>query len=124
MTAMLAPADITAKPKTARSVRPWLLASAFLYVVSIALTRSPFLGDTIFYAEDIMNGLRLWEFAHALWRPLGYALRPVFLALVPDAVAWTPLLKITAGLYSINMLAGLAAVLLMTDLLWRTARRI
>jgi hypothetical protein len=58
----------------------------------------------------------LWEFGHALWRPLGYVLAPVFLALVPDTAAWTPSLKIAYGLGLLNLIAGLAAAVLLYDL--------
>ena len=108
------------------SVRPasrilWFAIPVALYVLSVALTQPPFIGDTIVYARQIsaarnFSDTQLWEFGHVLLRPIGFVCSPLFLALIPDAAAWTPALKIAYGLEWLNLVSGLIAVVLIADL--------
>jgi hypothetical protein len=98
----------------------WLLLPAALFIFSVALTHPPFIGDTPFYAGEIaaahgLNAPTLWEFGHVLWRPAGFILSPLFMA-VPDSIAWTPELKIAFGLIGLSLVSGLIGALLIYDL--------
>jgi hypothetical protein len=114
-----------ARPQTAW----WLAVAAVLYVLALLLTRAPFAGDSAVYVDDavkvrtgVLPPQALWEFGHALWRPLAYLLTPLAEALVPSSIAWTPGLKVMAALYAVSELCGLVVMLLMADLLRRLAR--
>jgi hypothetical protein len=101
-----------------------------LYVLSVAVTKAPFIADTPAYAAQIA-GVRdgslpatdLWEFGHILWRPLCWLVAPLFALLTPDSIAWTPRLKIVFGMVVINYLSGLVTVLVMADLIRRFVSR-
>ena len=115
--------------KSSAGARWWLLLAAGIYSISIAATEPPFRGDAWLYVSDALSvragtahAGSLWEFGHLLWRPLIWALSPVLVKWVP-AGAWSPNLKVLYGLVWIGRLSGLAAVLLMADLLRRIARR-
>ncbi len=114
----------------ASAARWWLLVAAAIYLASMAVTEAPLRGDAWWYistALDVRAGAahagRLWEFGHLLWRPLVYSLSPIFLKLASGNLAWSPNLKVLYGLVWFDRFAGLAAVLLMTDLLRRVTRR-
>jgi hypothetical protein len=107
--------------------RIWFGLPILLYVLSIVVTRSPFVADTPVYASQISaaHGLGspvLWEFGHVLWRPIGFVLSPLFLAAIPDVLAWTAELKISYGLILLSKLGGLISVVLMSDLSRRLVR--
>jgi hypothetical protein len=99
----------------------WLALPVLLYILSIAFTQPPFIGDTPLYMGQIatahdFTAPALWEFGHILWRPLGFLLSPLFLALTPDSIAFTRELKIAFGLISLNIVSGLISTVLMFDL--------
>lgn len=111
--------------KLIRSIRPFLPGLA-LYVLFLALTQPPYFGDTVFYAEDVLQFRSghwssrfnpLWEFGHLLWRPIGFLLAPLALAGVPDSIAWTPTLKMIVGLIVTSQLFGALTVVLFDDLI-------
>ena len=92
----------------------------FLYILSVALTQPPFIGDTQLYIGQIATAHKLtapvlWEFGHILWRPIGFILSPLFMR-IPDSMAWSPELKIAAGLVGLNLLSGLISTVLLYDL--------
>jgi hypothetical protein len=94
-----------------------------LFLVSTALTQSPFISDSPYYCADVVKVLNhrapasgLWESGHILWRPLAYVSSPLFFGLIPDRVAWTPILKICYGLTLINLMCGLVSTMLVYDL--------
>lgn len=114
-----------------RSLRSWLwwLAPVLLVVTAVALTTPPFTGDSIYYCEGVVRVLRhldpateLWEPGHILWRPLAYFCSPLFFSLVPDNLAWTPVLKIAFGLTLLNVLSAVVSALLIYDLSKRLMR--
>ncbi len=99
----------------------WLALPALLYILLIALTHPPFIGDTPLYAGELAaaSGIStpaLWEFGHILWRPLGFLLSPLFLSAIPDSIAWTPVLKISYGLICLTVVSGLICTVLIYDL--------
>ena len=109
--------------------RIWLLAPALLFLLSMFATQPAFLGDTFFYVAQIIRvrlGIlpvtTLWESGHILWRPLGYLASPVFLNLIPGWLAWTPELRMGAGLIFFNLAGGLAGTILIYDLSRRFLR--
>ncbi len=55
----------------------WWVLTAVVYGAIMSVTTARHLGDTVEYAGYVARALRgeneiLWEFAHLLWRPLGY----------------------------------------------------
>lgn len=101
----------------------WPLAPILVFLVAIAVTQPPFIGDGLYYCDDVVGVLQhsapaasLWEAGHILWRPLAYVFSPLFLALIPDRVAWTPSLKIGYGLMLFSLASGLFAAILIYDL--------
>jgi len=108
--------------------RVWLLVPVLIFAISAAVTEPPFMGDSRDYATEIAAiknhqepVAKLWESGHPLWRPLGYIGAPGFLKLIPDRVAWTPILKICYGLMLVNLACGAMAALLIFDLSRRLA---
>jgi hypothetical protein len=102
-----------------RGGRVWWLVPVALFVISMALTEPPFAGDSIIYVNQIAavrDGTApqatLWEFGHILWRPVAYALSGLFVSFIPNAIAWTPWLKIMSGMILMNLLGGLLATVL------------
>jgi hypothetical protein len=88
-----------------------------LYVILYAFTVEEKTGDTTVYADDILRYFQgtagnrtLWEFGHLLWRPLGFFLwRAGHSALSP----WfhgSAVLEITAVLFVLCFLSGMALV--------------
>lgn len=127
--ASISPETPKATPKVS-GTRWWLLVAVAIYLASIAATETQFRADAWWYIGDALavragtqHAASLWEFGHLLWRPLVYSLSPALLKLASGNVAWSPNLKVLYGLVWIDRLAGLAAVLLMTDLLRRVTRR-
>ena len=92
------------------------LIGALIFIMTVAVCVAPNTGDTLNYASDAVNAhdplkigsfQKLWEFGHLLWRPLAALLTPIVLSIVPDSIAWTPLLKVAWGLTALNLLSGM-----------------
>src|SRR5581483_6139002 len=101
----------------------WLFAPAVFFLLSVALTQPAFIGDSFDYVVEILRvrdgaapATTLWESGHILWRPLGYLLAPLFLQSIPNSLAWTPVLKMGAGLIALNLAAALVSTVLIYDL--------
>jgi hypothetical protein len=104
---------------------PFLIVCALFALLEL-LTRSPFLGDTIDYVDDIQSSLsclsirrcpELWDSAHLLWRPLGHFLSPPLLPLLNRLVGGDIRMAITLLLVSLSGLALLIAALLLYSIL-------
>lgn len=74
-------------------------------------------GDTPVYADDILrhfqangSGGDLWEFGHLLWRPLGYGVWRAAHPFLASRFDGNPILEITAVLFALNFLAGIALI--------------
>jgi general stress protein CsbA len=87
------------------------------YVVLMLLTRTLDQGDTSVYGNDLVNWLRgrqatMWEFGHAIWRPLAAAVLSVVHAdpaRVTDGVLFEQAVRVLTWL---SMLGGALAVVL------------
>jgi hypothetical protein len=87
-----------------------------VYALLLAVTRTLDQGDTGVYADDIVQRLHgqssgLWEFGHAIWRPIGFTLLRVFSpgsASVADAVAYS---RATVVLTIVSVLGGALALI-------------
>ena len=94
-----------------------------VYLLLLAVTRTLDQGDTGVYADDIVHALHgqsssLWEFGHAIWRPIGFMLLRVVSAgsaSVGNAVAYS---RATTALTIVSMLGG--AIALMSLVSWLT----
>lgn len=108
------------RPETAYPVIPTAFA-LIVYALLIALTRTLDQGDTGIYAGDIVKRLHgptpeIWEFGHAIWRPLGYLLLRIVspaTARAPEAVAYA---RATLTLTALSLVGG--AVGLVSLIAW------
>src|SRR2546430_10045759 len=92
--------------------RPWqYLVVCVLFLLLQILTRSPNLGDTVDYVDDIRSSAscpsinrcpQLWDAGHLLWRPLGRLLVPPMLPLLNRAVGSDARMQITLLLALLN----------------------
>lgn len=91
-----------------------------LYLLLVAVTRTLDQGDTPGYAVDIVAALqgetgRLWEFGHLLWRPVGFAIVRLIIAVEGPAIAQSHATLLVASIRVLTVIAtagGAAAVLL------------
>jgi hypothetical protein len=106
---------------TATSLAGWLrtygLAIA-LYIAVIALTGAQFMGDTVGYAEAIVES-KLFEFGHFLWFPLGWILS----AALGPFTGLDARMNVIFALVAANWIAGLLSVVLIYSLVIRIAQR-
>ena len=117
-------------PLHALAPRWWFAVAIAIYLASLPVTEPPTRADAPYYIMDVLAvrtgaapAARLWEFGHLLWRPFAYALTPAFLKMAPASLGWSENLKVLWGLVWVDRFCGLAALLLMTDLLRRVTRR-
>jgi hypothetical protein len=99
-------------------------AAAAAYVVATWLTRPHFMGDTVFYAEEIQTrGRAIWEFGHLLWRPLGKLFGRAAAPLLGSFAGGDERAQLTLALAVLGWLFGLMCVVLTVALLGRVCRR-
>lgn len=107
--------------------QPWqYLIVCILFLVLLILTRSPNLGDTADYVDDIRSSAscpsldqcpQLWDPAHLLWRPLGRLLVPPLQPFVNRAVGSDIRMQIALVLAILSGLAILICALLLYAIL-------
>jgi len=102
-----------------REAKFGMLAVALMWVLVMLTTRSTFFGDTRFFEADIASYLdgrtpfaKLIDFGHLIWRPLG-----VLLAFHGDASYEATLTRVHVAFLSLNLIASLACVLMLWELL-------
>jgi hypothetical protein len=88
-----------------------------VYLLATGFTKADFMGDTIDYVASIVamaegHYYYFWEFAHLLWRPLGWAAFWLLTPLTRRFVGDNPYANVTLQLLTISWLAGLLAVFL------------
>lgn len=96
------------------------IALVALYLLLVAVTRTLDQGDTPGYAVDIVAALqgetgRLWEFGHLLWRPMGFAIVRLIVAVEGPSIAQSHGALLVAAVRVLTVIAtasGAAAVLL------------
>ena len=106
--------------------REWIPAAIVLlaYALLLLVTRTLDQGDTSVYGDDLVDALRgrpttIWEFGHALWRPLAYAVLGVVhsdIARVTDGVLFEEAVRVLTWL---SILGGVLAVLVLRSWLER-----
>jgi len=99
-----------------------------VYVLATWLTNADFMGDTVDYVASIVamtqgHDHNVWEFAHLLWRPLGWVVASVFTPLSRLSVGGSPYANVTRELLTISWLAGLLAVVVTHALALSVAKR-
>jgi hypothetical protein len=101
------------------------LLVALVFGIILVATRAVALGDTGYYASDIVDhlgkspfgpGNSLWEPGHLLWRPLGWALTSL-IAPVLSPTGWTPAMQATFALIVISAASSFVSVVLWNALL-------
>src|SRR5271154_2054173 len=53
-----------------------------VYLLATLLTGAQFWGDSIDYAEGILDHRNFWDFGHLFWRPLGWLLAKALMPLM------------------------------------------
>jgi hypothetical protein len=128
----LAPDSIATDPRATRTSSPsgdgaasgarqidWVATVIVLfgYLVLLLLTRTLDQGDTSVYGDDLVNWLRgrratMWEFGHAIWRPLAAAILSVVgtdPARVTDGVLFEQAVRVLTW---VSIIGGVLAVAL------------
>jgi hypothetical protein len=98
---------------------------AFAYALLLALTKSVNVGDTRWYAREIVSytkgdfrdtGSRLWEFGHLIWRPLGYLMYRGVHWFTGGVLGWSDYLTARTSLVAISVICGLLLALTLASL--------
>jgi hypothetical protein len=101
------------------------LLVALVFGIILIATRAVALGDTGYYASDIVDhlgkspfgpGNSLWEPGHLLWRPIGWALTSLLAPLL-SATGWTPAMQASFALIVVSAASSLVTVVLWNALL-------
>ncbi len=87
--------------------------AALAYVVATALTGAFFWGDSVDYAEGVLDGSHFWDFGHLFWRPLGTLLAKGLLPLMAQLGAADERAGVLMLLRSVSWLSGLGSLLLL-----------
>ena len=124
---------ITQQPQTAsfagayedsRVLAQWLRrfgGVVAMYVAVTLATGATWMGDTVDYVESIVyynHGIDhwMWDFAHLLWRPLGWLVSVIVAPLTRLVVGRSESLNVMLTLNAISWIAGLAALLALFSL--------
>ncbi len=95
------------------------------WALMLALTKSMNLGDTRWYARNIVSftrgdfhdtGSRLWEFGHLIWRPLGYAVYRLIHPLTSGVFGWSDNLTARTALMAMGLVSSLLLALVLESL--------
>ena len=101
----------------------WIIPLA--YALLLALTKSVNVGDTRWYARQIVSyakgdsgagGNQLWEFGHLIWRPLGYLLYRTVHWFTGGVLGWSDYLTARTSLVAISVICGLLLALTIASL--------
>jgi hypothetical protein len=111
--------------------RQWLRRYGFIvaaYVATTLATGAYWLGDTVDYVESIVQFSRgvdhwMWDFAHLLWRPLGWVLSSAFAPVTRFFVGKDEHLNVMVTLNAVSWLAGLVCVISIYSLARRMTGR-
>ncbi len=93
------------------------LMLALAYAVATALTGAYFWADSVDYAEGVLDGNHFWDFAHLLWRPLGWLLAQGLLPLTAALGAADERAGVLMLLRGVCWLSGLGSLLLVRALM-------
>src|SRR5438132_4432722 len=98
------------------------------YIVATFSTSAIFMGDTVDYVESITLWSRgvnhnFWEFAHLLWRPLGWVTSSLLSPITSLFVGPSQRLNVTLTLITISWLAGAVCVVQIHSLARRVSGR-
>jgi hypothetical protein len=101
---------------------------AGVYVAATLTTSAYWMGDTVDYVESIVqfsHGVNhwMWDFAHLLWRPLGWVLASLSAPVTRVFVGSDEHLNVMLTLNAVSWLAGLVCVICLRSLAWRVSGR-
>lgn len=101
----------------ARARRFAMPGAILLYAILYAVTVEEKTGDTTVYADDILRYFQgtagnrtLWEFGHLVWRPLGFFLWRAGHSVLSPWFHGSAVLEITAVLFALCFVSGIALV--------------
>ena len=99
------------------------------YIAATLATSANWMGDTVDYVESIVQFSRgvdhwMWDFAHLLWRPLGWVLSSVFAPITRIFVGENEHLNVMLTLNSVSWLAGLLCVICIHSLTRHVSGRV
>lgn len=101
---------------------------SLLTIAVLWLTRSDSIGDTMWYASDIVafdkggSTSLLWEFGHVFWRPAGWVLYRLFGSLTPYSRTGEEILSSAAVLIALSMICSFVCILLIQSLALRVLK--
>lgn len=115
----------------AGALAQWIRRFGFVVAAYVAVTMATsanWMGDTVDYVESIVFFSRgvnhwMWDFAHLLWRPLGWVLSSLFAPVTRLIVGPNESLNVMLTLNFASWLAGLVCVLCLNSLTWRVSQR-
>jgi hypothetical protein len=98
------------------------------YLAATLATAASWMGDTVDYVESIewfSRGVNhwMWDFAHLLWRPLGWVLFTIFAPITRLVVGDNDWLQIMLTLNCVSWLAGLVCVICVYSIANRVSGR-
>jgi hypothetical protein len=113
------------------TTRQWLRRYGFIVAAYFATTLATgpyWMGDTVDYVESIVQFSRgvdhwMWDFAHLMWRPLGWVLSSAFAPVTSVFVGNNAHLNVMATLNAVSWLAGLVCVICIYSLARRMSGR-
>ena len=113
------------------AISQWIRRFGFVvttYVVVTLVTGANWMGDTVDYVESIVFFSRgvdhwMWDFAHLLWRPLGWVLSSLFAPITRMLVGPNESLNVMLTLNFVSWVAGLVCVICLYSLAWHVTRR-
>lgn len=109
----------------------WVRRFGFVVAAYLAVTLATtanWMGDTVDYVESIVLYSRgidhwMWDFAHLLWRPLGWLLSSFFAPVTRMFVGPSESLNVMLTLNFVSWVAGLFCMICMDSLAWHVSRR-
>ena len=116
-----------AESKLLPPLKFWILLSLAYVLLMIFVKPVAVGGDSAMYADDIERSLPhawgethdLWNFAHALWRPMGRLLSEMFLGTLTPHLGGNPNMAIGVLLMLPNLIAGLICGLVLQTMIWK-----
>jgi hypothetical protein len=100
-------------PSRLRTLGPIALA----YAVATLLTGAYYWGDSVDYAECVLDGNHFWDFGHLYWRPLGWLLAKGLLPLTAHLGAADDRAGVLMLLGTVCWLSGLGSILLLRQMM-------
>lgn len=116
------------QPVASSAALPRWSFAALTYVIATLVTGANWLGDTVDYVESIVLFSRgvdhwMWDFAHLLWRSLGWVLSTLFAPATRVFVGPDERLNVILTLNAVSWISGFVCVILIHSLALQVSGR-